>query len=652
MASIGLYPIKEERQSQGQNRGSAGGKGLNRASNGSQRRSSLARTSSLAEGARRGSVLTKRNSFGRSVNNLFRSVKGQVAHDNSDAFNFIESMVERIRLQKIKMHAFSLVFSDKAMETKFDAKFYTSSIFQIRLAVVIFTAVMFLMGATDVFLKADVRIWSVLLIIRYTCICPLSLIFMVLTFTKVYAKRMQLCGTLLSIMIGLALQMLSVYGQEPGHGWAMIYMVVAAFFFGLRFLYLLIVVPVLLVGFVGMVGTFQAGYFRIDPLNVTVSNLTMLEDHALREPTLTESAVFLLFIVFGILYAVYLSESGMRREYLASSMFECESKNGKYLLRSMLPQHVADRLFSAKNQMVKDEYKEVTILFTDIANFQSITDKADNESVVNLLNSLFAHFDRASDGYDLYKVETVGDTYMVVGGIPDENVEHTKMICNLALDLLETAEKFKHPSCEKIELRVGLHVGPVTAGVIGTHRPFYHLFGDTVNTAARMVHTNTGRNIQCTRAVLEKAEMDFDFEERGLVKVKGKGEMTTYYLRARKSSALVYRGSLPTLITEDRNPAANGTEESWKLESARSEPAIDEHDPQKQEEEKKRRVGTPPAKQLESVSVFGPAGVSSPATVIDSHRDPIFGTSPPQHSNEHLAAAVEGRISGTIEELN
>ncbi|CAJ0589809.1 unnamed protein product [Cylicocyclus nassatus] len=211
---------------------------------------------------------------------------------------------------------------------------------------------------------------------------------------------------------------------------------------------------------------------------------------------------------------------------------EVEKAKTDALLSEMLPSSVAHQLKAGQTVDAR-EYESATVMFSDVPSFQQIVPLCQPKDVVYLLNNLFTRFDRLVVLQKVYKVETVGDSYMSVGGIPDLVDDHCEIICHLALGMLMEAQNVTDPiSGKPLHIRAGIHTGPVVAGVVGAKMPRYCLFGDTVNTASRMEsHSPVGR-IHCSEAAVQSAQKTgrFEFESRGKVQIKGKGEMITYFL--------------------------------------------------------------------------------------------------------------------------
>ncbi|XP_022917682.1 receptor-type guanylate cyclase Gyc76C-like [Onthophagus taurus] len=215
------------------------------------------------------------------------------------------------------------------------------------------------------------------------------------------------------------------------------------------------------------------------------------------------------------------------------------------LLHRMLPKPVAEKL-TAGCGIEPEWFDMVTIYFSDIVGFTAMSAESTPLQVVNFLNDLYTVFDRIIRGYDVYKVETIGDAYMVVSGLPvRNNAYHTGEIASMALDLLSHVRdhRIPHRPNETVKLRIGIHTGPVVAGVVGLTMPRYCLFGDTVNTASRM--ESNGEPLKIHISVQCKEALDklggYIVEERGLVNMKGKGAVLTYWLVGATDNAIQRR---------------------------------------------------------------------------------------------------------------
>ncbi|XP_045176739.2 guanylate cyclase 2G-like [Mercenaria mercenaria] len=217
-----------------------------------------------------------------------------------------------------------------------------------------------------------------------------------------------------------------------------------------------------------------------------------------------------------------------------TSQVQEEKKKTEALLYSILPRKVADELKVGRT-VEAEAFDMVTIYFSDIVEFTRLCSESTPLQIVEFLNALYTMFDDIISYYDVYKVETIGDSYMVASGLPERNgSQQVREIAEMALNILQSVISFKipHRPDKQLKIRIGLHTGPVVAGVVGLIMPRYCLFGDTVNTASRMESTGEPLKIHIspyTKVVLE-AFPNFIVEERGLIAVKGKGTMHTYWL--------------------------------------------------------------------------------------------------------------------------
>ncbi|CAN8030756.1 unnamed protein product [Ixodes persulcatus] len=217
-----------------------------------------------------------------------------------------------------------------------------------------------------------------------------------------------------------------------------------------------------------------------------------------------------------------------------------EKKKTENLLLRMLPKSVAEQLKRGE-QVEAESFDSVTIYFSDIVGFTALSAVSSPLQVVDLLNDLYTCFDSIIGHYDVYKVETIGDAYMVVSGLPLRNGDrHAGEIASLALHLLTAIQNFeiRHRTGERLKLRIGIHSGPCVAGVVGLKMPRFCLFGDTVNTASRMESTGEALKIHVSEAcknILEKLG-GYRLCERGLTPIKGKGDMRTFWLLGKENA--------------------------------------------------------------------------------------------------------------------
>ena len=232
-------------------------------------------------------------------------------------------------------------------------------------------------------------------------------------------------------------------------------------------------------------------------------------------------------------------------EYMSSLEEKVEERTGELrevsdrmeeLINRMLPAEVAVAL--SQGRSVEPQYYEsVTIYFSDIVSFTALCSESSPLDVIRLLNSLYTLFDTIIERYAVYKVETIGDAYMCVSGLPTRLADgrHAAEIGRMSLAIVEGLESFVIPHFpnRSLAIRVGLHSGSVMAGVVGQKMPRYCLFGDTVNTASRMESSSLPNRIQCsqdTATILLNRFPNFAIEERGLIDIKGKGKTRTFWI--------------------------------------------------------------------------------------------------------------------------
>ncbi len=201
---------------------------------------------------------------------------------------------------------------------------------------------------------------------------------------------------------------------------------------------------------------------------------------------------------------------------------------------NILPAPIAERL-KAGQEIIADAHENVSILFADIVGFTELAAEKSPEQVVTLLNAVLSAFDSLTQKHGLEKVKTIGDAYMVAAGLPKARSDHAQAMADLALDMGAAIARVGETFGVPLHLRIGINTGPVVAGVIGTQKFAYDLWGDSVNTASRMESHGVEDCIQLSENTYELIKSDFECEERGVIAVKGKTEMRTFFLKARRS---------------------------------------------------------------------------------------------------------------------
>jgi class 3 adenylate cyclase len=217
------------------------------------------------------------------------------------------------------------------------------------------------------------------------------------------------------------------------------------------------------------------------------------------------------------------------QEKAFTELLKVEREKSERLLLSIFPASIAERLKQGP-RTIAESFSEVTVLFADIVDFTRFTADLEPDRIVDLLSNIFNQFDLLTTKHGLEKIKTVGDAYMVVGGLPNEQEDHLRAMVLLAFDLLAAIGEFEAQDQEPFTMRVGIHTGPVVAGVIGTKKFIYDLWGDTVNVASRMESHGVPGRIQTSVEVYRRLKDEFEFEPRGKIEIKGKGPMETYFI--------------------------------------------------------------------------------------------------------------------------
>ena len=261
------------------------------------------------------------------------------------------------------------------------------------------------------------------------------------------------------------------------------------------------------------------GYFppviTVDPII-----LTIFENY---------NGVILIFLIGYMSY--YYSKSSSRVE----KALDKELGRSDALLLNILPEQIARRLSKSEGRVtIADRYSSVTVLFADIAGFTPFSAKNPPEKIVEILNEIFSMFDILCERHGLEKIKTIGDSYMLAGGLPVECVDHTERVAEMALDMIDTMEKLRTENDIPLYIRIGMSEGPVVAGVIGMKKFTYDLWGDTVNTASRMESHGEIGKVHVSESVYLALRDKYKFAERGEIEVKGKGKVKTYFLTGRK----------------------------------------------------------------------------------------------------------------------
>jgi class 3 adenylate cyclase len=239
---------------------------------------------------------------------------------------------------------------------------------------------------------------------------------------------------------------------------------------------------------------------------------------------------FFVFNILGVSVTAYLL-----LQYFVRAR-EAAFGRSERLLLNVLPAPIAERL-KRRSGVIAESHDEVTVLFADVVDFTPFVERTSAARVVGVLDEIFTLFDALAERHRLEKIKTIGDAYMVVAGLPESRPDHAEAAAEMALEMIVELRKLCEPLGLELAIRIGMDTGPVVAGVIGRRKFIYDVWGDAVNTASRMESHGVPGRIQVTQATYERLRDRYRFEERGLIDVKGKGQLPAYLLVARRQDA-------------------------------------------------------------------------------------------------------------------
>ena len=238
---------------------------------------------------------------------------------------------------------------------------------------------------------------------------------------------------------------------------------------------------------------------------------------------LMTNALLSVLILMACVYYFY------RAGHAAESLLDEERARSESLLLNILPGPIAERLKDGE-RVIADRFDDATVLFADLVGFTPLSTHMTPESLLRLLNRVFTDFDHLADVHHLEKIKTIGDAYMVVGGVPNPGEDHALRIARMAVGMMDAIRHLSVETGLNLNLRIGIHSGPLVAGVIGTKKFIYDLWGDTVNTASRMEAAGVAGAIQVTESTRALLEREFRTQSRGRIDIKGKGLMEVFLL--------------------------------------------------------------------------------------------------------------------------
>ncbi|HEV8504209.1 MAG TPA: adenylate/guanylate cyclase domain-containing protein [Chitinophagaceae bacterium] len=286
-----------------------------------------------------------------------------------------------------------------------------------------------------------------------------------------------------------------------------------------------------------------AGYWLLLFIICVLLVFFMEDKVAINETQLPDKLISIFFalnisavtLVMFYLLRYFVNQNQRVKEQLKheQALLEIEQEKSEKLLLNILPVSIAQRL-KAGEKIIADEHDKAVILFADIVEFTNISEHVTPKVLVENLNKVFTHFDGLVDKYGLEKIKTIGDAYMVAAGLNGFTYDQVKNMADLALSMACDIKNFTLDGHTKCDLRIGLHIGSVTAGVIGSKKFSYDVWGDAVNTASRMESFSEAGKIQVSQEFYNYIKDDYECLHRGKVEIKGKGLMDLYFLRRKK----------------------------------------------------------------------------------------------------------------------
>lgn len=245
-------------------------------------------------------------------------------------------------------------------------------------------------------------------------------------------------------------------------------------------------------------------------------------------PTTLITWLFVMNTVGVVTYMIVAMYYFLWRNEILSNLVLTEQKKGEALLLNILPKEIV-AILKDENRVIADHFDSASILFADVVNFTPMSAAMTATELVELLNEVYSYFDTLVEKYDLEKIKTIGDCYMVAAGVPRRRPDHACVITKLALDIRDYVSQ--HEFCgHQLIFRIGINSGSVVAGVIGRKKFIYDLWGDAVNTASRMESHSAGGSIQVTEATYDLIKDEYICEPRGTIQIKGKGEMPVWFV--------------------------------------------------------------------------------------------------------------------------
>jgi len=414
-----------------------------------------------------------------------------------------------------RQHLFSLSFHDNELESRYRAEHNRKTLGQVRVAIIIAAVLYAVFSFLDFIVIPDGR-WKALMF-RFGFVIPILILGYAATHKNYFKKNMQSLVVPIIYVAGLGIALISYSYQDVRSElhltgtllpifWAFIYS-------GLRFINAVKVSLALIL-------TYEFIFFGLS--NISVEILVIYNFFLLAS------------LIIGILGG-YTIESYFRRDFINEQIIKQEKLKNEQLLLNILPRNIAEELKTQPGTIAKN-YDQITVLFADLVEFSAWSLKNTAHDIVRLLNEIFSMFDALTDKYNLEKIKTIGDAYMVTNNLRETENSNVESVARFAFDMRRAVDSFNTRTKHNVRLRIGIHTGPAVAGVIGVKKFVYDVWGSTVNVASRMEATCPKNEIQVSEATYELLRDKFVFEDRGKIEMKGHGDLHAFLLKGEKVS--------------------------------------------------------------------------------------------------------------------
>lgn len=409
----------------------------------------------------------------------------------------------------------TLAFLNSELEKSYLKSYFHKILPQIKVSLLLGIVLYSLFAFLDIWIIPESR--EQVILVRFAIVIPSLIVVFVLSYKSHFSKYWQWLMSLMGLTMGIGITAMVTNSSGLGStlyptGIMLVVMWVYVFS-GLRFIQASVTCLFIMLSYIIVASSINA-----IPFPVYLNHIFFLSAS----------------LVIGA-FAGYSLEGYSRADFVNKRAIDAERLKSERLLLNVLPESIADEL-KHNTDTIAESFESTTILFADIVGFTKFSSGTSPKELVGLLNQIFSLFDEIVDRFGVEKIKTIGDAYMVAGGIPEPTDDHAEAIALLALDMQKALAQFNTKINQGFDIRIGMHTGPAVAGVIGIKKFSYDIWGDAVNTASRMESHGLPGQIQVTDSTYEVLKDKFVFEKRGIIDVKGKGEMRTFFLKGKNIS--------------------------------------------------------------------------------------------------------------------